>query len=379
MTGNGNGRQTSGLFSPVQLGPHLLPNRIVMAPMSRRRADGHGVPGPLTATYYAQRATAGLIVTEAAHVSPEGMGPPGSPGMHTEDQAIGWRRVTRAVHAAGGRIFLQLWHVGRISHPSMQPQGQVPVAPSAIRAEVEVVTPQGKQQPVTPRPLREEEIAELVEAFGRAARLAHEAEFDGVDIHAGNGYLIDQFLRDGANQRTDAYGGSADNRARFLLEITRAVALVWGPERIGVRISPLSSHNGMRDSDPFATFTYVAKALAQRGVGYLHVVEHGVDHPRSTPLGLRMLQELRSIFRGRLAVDGGLSGASAERALTGIGADLVALATPFIANPDLVDRLAWRLPLASPDPTTFYVGGERGYVDYPISGRRVAPGTRSKV
>ncbi len=383
MNGNGNGksngRRTRGLFGPVRLGPHVLPNRIVMAPMTRRRADENGVPGPLTATYYAQRASAGLIVSEAAHVSPEGMGPPGSPGMCTEAQAAGWHTVTRAVHAAGGRIFLQLWHVGRISHPSLQPGGRLPVAPSAIRAEGQVITPVGRQELVTPRVLSEQEIGEVLDAFGRAARLAYEAEFDGVDIHAANGYLIDQFLRDGANQRTDGYGGSPANRARFLLEIVQAVGMVWGPERVGVRVSPLDSHFGMSDSDPFGTFAHLATALGQLGVGYLHVVEHGVGHPRSTPTGLRMLQELRRAFPGLLVVDGGTDRGSAQRALTGAAADLVALATPFIANPDLVDRLARGLPLTAADPTTFYIGGERGYVDYPCSVRRVTRGERSKL
>lgn len=255
----------------------------------------------------------------------------------------------------------------------------MPVAPSAIRAAGEVITPVGRQELVTPRVLSEQEIGEVLDAFGRAARLAYEAEFDGVDIHAANGYLIDQFLRDGANQRTDGYGGSPGNRARLLLEIVQAVGVVWGPERVGVRVSPLDSHFGMSDSDPFGTFAHLATALGQLGVGYLHVVEHGVGHPRSTPTGLRMLQELRRAFPGLLVVDGGTDRGSAQRALTGAAADLVALATPFIANPDLVDRLARGLPLTAADPTTFYIGGERGYVDYPCSVRRVTRGERSKL
>lgn len=353
------------LFSTVRLGGYLLANRIVMAPMTRGRVSPGHVPHPLAATYYAQRASAGLIITEAAHVAPDGVGYPPSPGIHTSAHVAGWRAVTTEVHARGGRIYLQLWHAGRLSHPSLQPFGALPVAPSAVAVEGELVAVTGMQRFVTPRALAASEIPTLVERFAHAARLALEAGFDGVDIHAANGYLIDQFLRNGSNLRNDKYGGSVAKRARFLLEIAEAVTGIWGAQRVGVRLSPLNSHHGMRDSDPVATSAFVATELGKLNVGYLHVVEPGPGHPRASPAGRDLLGTVRSHFPGRLLVDGGCDSASAEAALLSAGADLVALATPFIANPDLVERFAWGLPLATPDPATFYGGQERGYTDYP--------------
>ena len=354
------------LFSPVRLGALLLPNRVVMAPMTRSRASAEGVPGPLAATYYAQRASAGLIVSEAAHVAPRGIGYPGTPGIHTERQAAGWRGVTEAVHEHGGRIFLQLWHVGRISHPCMQPNGELPVAPSAIAARGQIFTICGMQPFVTPRPLETAEIGRLVEQFARAAQMAKAAGFDGVDIHAANGYLIDQFLRDGSNIRNDRYGGSIENRARLLLEIVEAVIGEWGGDRVGVRLSPLSPYNSMSDTDPLATSAHVAASLRRLRVGYLHVAEPGPGHPLATPMGCRLLQAVRGAFPGMFVVDGGRDRPSAEAAIAAANADLVALATPFISNPDLLDRLLRGLPLNAPDPETFYTGGEHGYTDYPI-------------
>jgi N-ethylmaleimide reductase len=368
---NGNGR----LFSPLRLGGVVLPNRIVMAPMTRSRASAEGVPGPLAATYYAQRASAGLIITEAAHVTPEGVGYPNTPGIHTDRQVAGWRNVTRAVHREGGRIFLQLWHVGRVSHPCMQPSSLAPVAPSAVAAEGQLFTAEGMQQFLTPRALEIGEIPRVVEQFARAARMARDAGFDGVDIHAANGYLIDQFLRDGSNHRTDGYGGSIANRARFLVQVTEAVIRVWGADCVGVRLSPLSPYNSMRDSNPMRTFTYVADALRHLGVGYLHVAEPGPGHPMATPAGCRLLAALRAAFPGCFVVDGGRDRGSAEAAVTAADADLVALATPFISNPDLVERLARGIPLTVADPKTFYEGGERGYTDYPT--HAPLPGERS--
>jgi N-ethylmaleimide reductase len=353
------------LFSPIRLGALALPNRIVMAPMTRSRAGAGNVPTEVSATYYAQRASAGLIITEAAHVSPEGVGYPGTPGIHDQAQLIGWREVTRAVHAQGGRIFVQLWHVGRVSHPCMQPGGALPVAPSAIAAQGALVTRLGLQEFVRPRALLAEEIPGIVQQFAEAARLAREAGFDGVDIHAANGYLIDQFLRDGSNHRLDEYGGSVQNRARFLLEVTAAVASVWEKGSVGVRLSPLSPYNSMHDSDPVGTFGYAAAALDRLGIGYLHVAQPGPGHPLASPEGVEMLRTLRSLFRGCLMVDGGRDELSAREVLDAVGADLVAFATPFIANPDLVMRLEQGLPLASPDPSTYYEGGTRGYIDYP--------------
>ena len=336
-----------------------------MAPMTRSRAGADGVPSALAATYYAQRATAGLIISEAAYVAPEGIGYPCTPGIHSDRQLAAWRHVTRAVHSAGGRIFLQLWHVGRVSHPCMQPSRELPVAPSAIPPEGQLFTSTGMQRFVTPRRLETSEIRNVVDQFAQAAQRAKDAGFDGVDLHAANGYLIDQFLRDGSNRRVDRYGGSVFNRARFLLEVVEAVAAHWEANRIGVRVSPLNPYNSMRDSDPLATFSYVASTLNDFGVGYLHVAEHVPGHPMATPAGRRLLTILRGKFSRTLIVDGGRDRRSAEAALNAVDADLVALATPFIANPDLVDRLARGVPLTVPDPQTFYQGGQRGYTDYP--------------
>jgi N-ethylmaleimide reductase len=358
------------LFAPTRLGPYTLRNRIVMAPMTRSRAGPERMPSPLAATYYAQRASAGLIITEAAHVAHDGVGYPNTPGIYTEAQAAAWRGVTRAVHEASGRIYVQLWHVGRAGHPSMQPAGELPVAPSPVgwRGRQDAVT--GERRIIVPRALERVEIEHVVEQFAGSAELALQAGFDGVDIHAANGYLIDQFLRDATNQRTDQYGGTIPNRARFLLEVFAAVSRVWGPERVGVRVSPLNPHNGMHDSEPESMFAYVAEALGKLGAGYLHVVEPGPGHPKATPEGMHLVRALREAFPGRLVVDGGCDRASAEAARAGFDADLVALATPFIANPDLVERLASGFPLATPDPTAYYRGGERGYVDYPAFAER---------
>jgi N-ethylmaleimide reductase len=349
---------TPDLFTPTQLGALALPNRVVMAPMTRNRAGAGSVPGALAAEYYRQRASAGLIVTEATQVSPQGVGYPGTPGIHDELQVAGWRRVTDAVHAAGGRIFLQLWHVGRISHPSLQPDGALPVAPSAIAAAGDTFTASGPQPFVTPRALATAEIPGIVAQFENGARLARAAGFDGVEIHGANGYLIDQFLRDGTNRRTDRYGGSLANRARFLLEVTEAVAGVWGPERVGVRLSPQSDFNDMHDSDPRATFGHAALALAPFGLAYLHVVE---PVGTATPLAL----DLKEAFEGPLMVNGGYTRPLAEAVLARGAADLVSFGAPFLANPDLPLRLARNAPLNAPDPATFYGGDAHGYTDYP--------------
>jgi N-ethylmaleimide reductase len=352
----------SELFAPFQLGPLVLPNRIVMAPMTRNRAGAVRVPTALNAEYYRQRASAGLIVTEASQVSPQGVGYPGTPGIHTDAQVEGWRRVADAVHRAGGRIFLQLWHVGRISHPSLQPDGALPVAPSAIAARGQAFTASGLQPFVVPRALETDEIAGVVAQFEDGARRALAAGFDGVELHGANGYLIDQFLRDGANRRTDRYGGSALNRARFLLEVTEAVAGVWGAERVGVRLSPWNEFNDMRDSDPRATFGYAARALAPLELAYLHLVEPVGGVPAGeAPLA----PELKAVFRGPLMVNGGYTRAFAEAALARGDADLVSFAASFLANPDLPTRLAQNAPLNAPDPATFYGGDHRGYTDYP--------------
>ena len=348
------------LFTPFQLGPYELANRLVMAPMTRSRAGAGNVPGELAAEYYAQRASAGLIVSEGAQVSPQGVGYPGTPGIHTDEQVDGWRRVTEAVHARGGRIFLQLWHVGRVSHPSLQPDGGFPVAPSAVGIEGTTFAADGTMKPfVTPRALERDEIRGIVEQFEDGARHAYRAGFDGVELHGANGYLIDQFLRDGANRRHDEYGGSVQNRVRFLLEVTEAVAGVWGGDRVGVRVSPAGAVNGMSDSDPVATFAYAAYALNRFGLAYLHVTEPlGGPEPRITPA-------LRAIFRGPLMANGGYGRETADAALARGQADLVSFGVPFLANPDLPRRLREGAPLNAPDRATFYGGGEHGYTDYP--------------
>ncbi len=347
------------LFSPVSLGALALPNRVLMAPMTRNRAGAGNVPTGLAVTYYVQRASAGLVITEATQVSPQGAGYLGTPGIHSDAQVAGWRRVTDGVHTAGGRIALQLWHVGRISHPSFQPNGALPVAPSAIAPRVEAYTAAGKQPIPTPRALDLDEIPAIVRQFGEGARLARAAGFDGVEIHGANGYLIDQFLRDGSNHRTDAYGGSPENRARFLLEVTEAAVAVWGAERVGVRLSPYSSYNDMADSDPAATFDYAARALSAFGLAYLHVVETGTGGAGwLTPV-------LRTAFRGPLVVNGGYTFETGTRAVAEGGAAAVSFGAAFLANPDLPLRFRLGASLNQPDPSSFFGGTERGYTDYP--------------
>ena len=303
---------TTDLFSPFRLGPLTLPNRIVMAPMTRNRAGPGNVPGPLTATYYAQRASAGLIVSEATQVSPQGVGYPGTPGIHSAEQIAGWKRVTDAVHGAGGRIFLQLWHVGRISHPSLQPDGGLPVAPSAIAPAGQAMTREGMKPFVTPRALETAEIPGIVEDYRLGARHAHEAGFDGVELHGANGYLVDQFLRDRTNHRTDRYGGSAQNRARFLIEVTEALVGEWGAERVGVRLSPTTPFNDMGDSDPAATFTAAVGELNRFGLAYLHVVEPVAGDP--VPAGeMPDIRFFRKLWRGTLIGNKGYDLARAQR------------------------------------------------------------------
>ncbi len=349
------------LFTPVRLARHSLPNRVVMAPMTRNRAGEGNVPTAASALYYIQRASAGLIVTEGSQVSPRGVGYPDTPGIHSDAQVEGWRRITDAVHAQGGRIFLQLWHVGRISHPSMQADGGLPVAPSALAADAALYTPDGPLPYPTPRALETDEVAGVVEEFARGAANALRAGFDGVELHGANGYLIDQFLRDGSNRRTDRYGGPVENRARFLLQVAAAVSDVWGGDRVGVRVSPLNPYNGMSDSDPAGIFGYAAQALNRFGLAYLHVSE-----PVSTPEEARVAPELRRAFRGPLILNGGYDRATADAAISSGAADLVSFGVPFLANPDLPERLAEGAELNAPDRATFYGGGERGYTDYPF-------------
>lgn len=348
------------LFVPFRLGPLELPHRVVMAPMTRNRAGAGNAPTAMMAEHYEQRASAALILTEATQVAPEGVGYPDTPGIHSPEQVEGWRQVTGRVHAAGGRIFLQLWHVGRVSHPLFQPGGGLSVAPSAVRPAGEIRTPEGKRSYETPRALELGEIPAVVAQYEAGARNARAAGFDGVEVHAANGYLIDQFLRDWTNRRTDRYGGSAGNRARFLLEVLEGVTGAFGAERVGVRLSPTSSFNDMADSGPLPLFTHVARSLAPLGLAYLHVIE-----PADTEPSERIGDAVRDAFGGPFMVNEGYDAASGAAAVAGGRADLVSYGKPFLANPDLPLRFALDAPLNEPDPDTFYGGGAEGYVDYP--------------
>jgi N-ethylmaleimide reductase len=355
------------IFSPFELGPLRLPNRIVMAPMTRNRAGRDNVPGPLNATYYAQRASAGLIISEATQVSPQGIGYPGTPGIHSAEQVAGWKRVTEAVHAAGGRIFLQLWHVGRISHPSLQPHNALPVAPSAIAPAGKAMTPDGMKPFVTPRALDTAEIARIVEDYGRGARNARAAGFDGVELHGANGYLIDQFLRDRTNRRTDRYGGSALNRARFLIEIAEALVKEWRADRVGVRLSPTNPFNDIDDSNPAATFSTAIGELNRLGIAYLHVVEPAGGDPVADG-ELPDIGFFRRLWRGALIGNKGYDLKRANSVINHGLADLVSFAVLFLANPDLPARLRRGGPFNPPDRKTFYGGAAAGYTDYPPVG-----------
>jgi 2,4-dienoyl-CoA reductase-like NADH-dependent reductase (Old Yellow Enzyme family) len=355
-----------GLFDPLALGEIRLPNRIVMAPLTRCRAGEGRVPNALMAEYYVQRATAGLIISEATSVTPMGVGYPDTPGIWSDAQVAGWRQVTEAVHAAGGRMLLQLWHVGRISDP-VYLGGAQPVAPSAIAAQGHVSLLRPKKPFVTPRALETEEIPGIVEAYRRGAENARKAGFDGVEVHGANGYLLDQFLQDGSNHRTDAYGGPVENRARLMLEVTDACIAVWGAGRVGMHLAPRGDSNSMGDSNPAATFGYVADELGRRGLAFLCLRER-LEAPRLGP-------QLKAIFGGPVIANEGFDQATAERVLAGGEADAVAWGKLFIANPDLPRRFATGAPLNAPDPTTFYAAGAHGYTDYPVLAAASAMGT----
>lgn len=347
------------LFQPLRAGALELASRVVMAPMTRRRAGKGGEPTSLTAQYYAQRATAGLIVSEAAVVEPGAGGVPGSPGIHTEEQVEGWRGVVDAVHGEGGLIVTQLWHAGRVSHPDWL-SGAQPVAPSPVAVAGELPGPPGGPYP-EPRPLEVRELPGVVQAFVNAAARARDAGFDGVEVHAAQGYLLDQFLRASANRRRDAYGGSPERRVRLLLEVVDAVADSWAPGRVGVQISPTSPFNDMSDPDPVGLFSLVAERLATVGIAYLHVHEP-VDGQAGGP---KVAPYVRERFPGVLMLNGGYDGVTATRAVAGGAADLISFGRPFISNPDLPRRLEMGAPLRRPDPRTFYGGGAEGYTDYP--------------
>lgn len=351
----------TSLYDPIVLGDMKLSNRVFMAPLTRNRATPNGVPGRFASTYYSQRAAAGLIVTEATQISPMGKGYINTPGIHSAEQIAGWKPVVDAVHQSGGRIFLQLWHVGRISHSSLLPGNGSPVAPSAIRARAQTVVETGFVDVSEPRALSLTEIKRTIEDYGRAASNASAAGFDGVEIHAANGYLIDQFLRSKSNVRSDAYGGSAANRVRFLGEVLEAVLNVWDRGHIGVRVSPLGTFNDMGDENPEETLASVVHVLNGHRPGYLHVVEDPI------PAGQKadFYRRLRSAWKGVYVANGGYDAERGERAISGGSADAVAYGRLFLANPDLPARLSRRGPLNVPDTKSFYGGDERGYIDYP--------------
>jgi len=347
------------LLSPLRLGDLDLPNRVLMAPLTRSRSGAARIPNALNVEYYRQRAGAGLILSEATAVTPEGVGYADTPGIWSQEQVEGWRAVTSAVHAAGGRIFLQLWHVGRISHPLFL-NGALPVAPSAIapKGHVSLVRPETAY--VVPRALAREELPRVVEQFRRGAANAQAAGFDGVEIHGANGYLLDQFLQDHSNRRTDDYGGSIGNRARLMLEVTDAVIGVWGAARVGMHLAPRGDAQDMGDSDPLATFSHVARELGRRRIAFIAAREH-------TGPG-RIGPQLKAAFGGTYIANEGFDQAGGEAVLAAGEADAVAYGRLFLANPDLPRRFATGAPLNKPDPQTFYTGGARGYTDYPALG-----------
>ena len=355
------------LFDSYKLGPITLPNRLVMAPLTRNRAVPPGmVPSPLASDYYGQRASAGLLITEASQVSQQGQGYQDTPGIYSKEQVAGWRKVTDRVHERGGRIFIQLWHVGRISHTSLQPDGGAPVAPSAIRAKGKTFVGGTFADVSEPRALALDEIPGIIESFKRATANVLEAGFDGIEVHAANGYLLDQFARDGTNKRTDAYGGSIENRAKLMLEISKVVAAEAGPERTGIRISPVTPANDISDSDPQALFDYIVDQLNAMKLVYIHVIEGATGGARDiAPFDYRAL---RNRFKGAYIANNGYDFELATKVLAADEADLIAFGKPFISNPDLVERLKRGAPLNPPDKATFYGGGAKGYTDYPALG-----------
>jgi len=369
MNPNDSRNGSDVLFSPLEVGDLQLPNRIVMAPLTRSRAGQPGdVPVAMNVEYYRQRASAALIISEATQVSPQGKGYAFTPGIHSQEQIDGWREVTTAVHEAGSKIVLQLWHVGRISRPELQPDGATPVAPSAIRpegAQTFISAESGMVDVLEPRALETDEIPTIVEQFRRGAENAREAGFDGVEIHAANGYLLDQFIRSNSNTRTDDYGGSVDNRLRLPLQVVEAVVDVWGADRTGIRISPTGSFNGMHDDDPVTTFGTFAKRLNDTGIAYIEVVEDSFqgNHDKGRPEPV--IDAIRAGFHGTYIGNGAYTADEARERIAAGHCDLVSFGRPFIANPDLVERLRRNAPLNEWDSSTFYGGDEHGYIDYP--------------
>lgn len=359
---------TKDLFSTINIGDLSLRNRMVMAPMTRNRAANGNMPQAINVKYYRQRASAGLIITEASQVSAEGVGYPATPGIYNDEQVAGWQKITKAVHDEAGHIYIQLWFCGRISHPDLLPEGQTPVAPSALKPEGEAITYEGMKAFVKPRALQSDEIQAIVAQYRNAAVKAKQAGFDGVEIHAANGYLIDQFLRDGSNQRSDEYGGTVENRMRFLNQVLDATLEVWDSQRVGVRLTPENSFNSMSDSAPQAHFNYFIKQLNTRGLAYLHILEgdmlgaaRNIDY-----------RALRDAYDGTYMANNGYDKKRAQAAISNGDCDLVAFGIPFLANPDLPYRYQNDLPLNEADQVTFYGGDETGYTDYPVAEQKIA-------
>jgi N-ethylmaleimide reductase len=355
---------TTNLFEPFKLGTITLPNRLVMAPLTRNRAIPPGmVPSPLAAEYYGQRASAGLLITEATQVSQQGQGYQDTPGIYSKEQVEGWRKVTDHVHERGGHIYLQLWHVGRISHTSLQPGGGKPVAPSAIQAKTKTFVGGQFTEVSEPRALELSELPGIIDDFKRGTANAIAAGFDGVEVHGANGYLLDQFARDGTNKRTDAYGGSIENRARLMLEVTKAAVAEAGAERTGIRISPVTPANDTSDSNPQPLFDYIVDGLEALKLTYIHVIEGATGGPRDVaPFDYA---SLRKRFTRAYIANNGYDFELASKQLEANAADLIAFGKPFISNPDLVERLKKGAPLNAWDKNTFYGGGAKGYTDYP--------------
>lgn len=356
---------TKTIFDPVQIGDISLSNSIMMAPLTRGRAGDSRVPNDLMVQYYAQRAEAGLIVSEATAISKQGYGWAGAPGIYTDAMEDGWKKVTEAVHKRGGKMVLQLWHMGRLSHPVFQ-DGELPVAPSAITPEGRTRDGTGSKPYVQPRALDKEELPGIVDDYVMATRRALRAGFDGVEIHGANGYLLDQFIRDGSNQRTDEYGGTVENRLRFPLQVVAAVVAEAGAGRTGIRLSPTNPNGGTKDSNPAKTFTSAANALSGFNLAYLHVMEPYPDSGKAFPDVPYVLPAIRSSYQGNIIVNGGYDLSHGNDAVNSGLAQGVAYGVPFLANPDLVQRLKRNAPLNTPDPATFYAGGAEGYIDYPV-------------
>lgn len=356
------------LFTPIRLGEIELPNRIVMSSLTRNRAGEGNVPTDLVAEYYRQRASSGLILTEATPICPEGHGYPRTPGIHGPEQIAGWKNVTRSVHGAGGRIAVQLWHVGRISYPDLQPNGAQPVAPSALRPAGQVYTQGGMKDYVTPRALDISELPGLVANYAKAAASAMEAGFDGVEIHAGNGYLLDQFLRSSTNHRSDAYGGSKENRVRLLLEVLDAVCHEIGHGRVGIRLSPVTPFNDISDEHPQDTFEYVVGELNRFDLAFLDLLQGTGGAPESDWISFDY-DRLRSLYQGQLIRNNGYDFETAQQAVSSGAADAIAFGRMLLANPDLVERFRQGAPLNTPDYDRLYTGEEKGYTDYPFLSR----------